>query len=154
MTASKALGLAYAVGGNESGELGLGHTRRVLGHQPIRHFASGPTQRVQGYLQPPPDRVPAPPLDAAACGYRYTVGVTGGRHLYSCGLNDSGQLGHGDSYSQFPAPTMWAVELDEENLNINAHIPELRISRMLPAGERIIALAHVLKSTLSSAFIQ
>jgi alpha-tubulin suppressor-like RCC1 family protein len=150
---AQALGLAYAVGENESGEMGLGHTRRVLGHQPIRQFASGPTQRVQGYLQPPPDRVPAPPLDIAACGYRYTVGVTGGRKMYSCGLNDSGQLGHGDSYSQFPAPTMWAVELDEANLDRNAHIPELHISRILPAGGRIIALAHVLKSTHSSSFI-
>jgi len=67
---ARPVGLAWAVGDNESGELGLGHTRRVPGYQPLRHVASGRTQRVQGYLTPPPGRATAPPLSAAACGYR------------------------------------------------------------------------------------
>jgi alpha-tubulin suppressor-like RCC1 family protein len=88
-------GLAYAVGTNECGELGLGHlhTRQAFHFQPVRHFA---TARDDGSGSRANLR-PARHIVAAACGYRYTVAASApGRHLYSCGTNESFQLGHHD----------------------------------------------------------
>jgi len=91
------LGLAFAVGSNDHGELGLGHrhTRAGFHLQPVRQFATG-HRGAGGAGRTAPLR-PARHLVAAACGYRYTVGASAsGRGLYSCGLNDASQLGHDD----------------------------------------------------------
>jgi len=91
------LGLAFAVGSNDHGELGLGHRHTRVGFhlQPVRQFATG-RHGAGGGGGAAPLR-PARHLAAAACGYRYTVGASAsGRGLYSCGLNDASQLGHDD----------------------------------------------------------
>ncbi|XP_070347400.1 secretion-regulating guanine nucleotide exchange factor isoform X18 [Equus asinus] len=67
-------GSLFVCGLNKDGQLGLGHTEDVLYFTPCRSLLGCPIQQV-------------------ACGWDFTIILTGNGQLLSCGSNSFGQLG-------------------------------------------------------------
>lgn len=74
--------IAYAFGENRSGELGIGHTNKVIGLHKL---------------------IFDEPIGSIMCGGRHTICLTSKGNIYSWGSNLHGQLGLGsNSYQYFP----------------------------------------------------
>lgn len=71
-------GKIYSFGYNYRGQLGLGNTNSESTPRPIRALLSRK-------------------VVLAACSYHHSLMLCADGSLYSCGRNDSGQLGHGDT---------------------------------------------------------
>lgn len=83
-------GKVYAFGYNYRGQLGLGSTNSEPTPRPIRALLSRK-------------------VILAACSYHHTVFLCHDGSVFSCGRNDSGQLGHGDTLDKkIPQPVLTA----------------------------------------------
>ena len=71
----------YSVGRNDSGQLGQEHSQHEFIPKAIRNLSN--RQVIQ-----------------TACGLHHSVFVTTTGEVFSCGFNDNGQLGHGDTKSR------------------------------------------------------
>jgi len=84
-------GEAYTCGVNSSGQLGLGHTTpEVYWPTLITNLEYGDGNGLHFYRA-------KNDFISCECGYNYSIFLTGNGKAYGCGLNNSGELGLGDT---------------------------------------------------------